>query len=317
MSPNHSMVQASFLLVVHIGFIPVRVLCQSGNQADGAVRFETSARPSRNCPSRSGLLPSLSLDSGLVKSFSGRSPVPDNDPFRGPGRFTTSRWSLILTAGDVDSDASRAALEQLVTQYWYPLYSFARRKGHAHQSAQDLTQGFFLHLLEKGCLKAADPSRGRFRTFLLTAFKNFLANEWNHSRAQKRGGDQPTLSLDGAQERFHAEPSDYVTPETSFDREWAESLVRKALQDLREEMSRTGSRNRYRLLKVYLLGETPSRTYREVGRELGLTEAAVKVAVHRMRRRLGALLRNEIAQTVQDSRMVDDELRYLMQALSR
>jgi RNA polymerase sigma factor (sigma-70 family) len=243
--------------------------------------------------------------------------VPDKDPSCRPHWFTTSHWSLILTAGDVNSDASRAALEQLFTQYWYPLYAFARRRGYLDPAAQDLTQGFFLHLLEKGCLRAADPSRGRFRTFLLTAFKNFLANEWDHSRAQKRGGGQPTLSLDGAQERFHADAHDPVTPETSFDREWAESLVTKALHDLRDEMSQAGNQNRFSLLKVYLLGETPSRTYQDVGRELGLTENAVKVAVHRMRRRLGELLRNEIAQTVQDARIVDDELRYLMQALSR
>jgi len=243
--------------------------------------------------------------------------VPDSNPSRdGPRWFTTSHWSLILRAGEEPDSASRHAREQLFTKYWYPLYAFARRRGHPHESAQDLTQGFFLHLLEKDCLKAADPNRGRFRSFLLSAFKNFLANEWNRSTALKRGGGIPALPLDGARERYEIGPNGPASPESDFDREWAVSLVSKALHDLEEEMREAGSEGRFAMLKDYLTGDSPARPYRDVGAELGLSESAVKVAVHRMRRRLGTLLRNEIAQTVSDVAMVEDELRHLMQALA-
>lgn len=242
--------------------------------------------------------------------------MSNRDPFRGgPRSFTTSHWSLILTAGTEDAGAARSAFEKLFRQYSYPLYAYARRRGYDHDSGQDLTQSFFVYLLEKGCLKAADPRRGRFRTFILSSFRNFLSNEWDRSTAMKRGGGKPILPLDGASERFRVDPHDLAAPEQAFDREWALSLIRKALDNLQREMAATGGADRFAVLKVFLLGETPLKSYREVGEDLGLTEGAVKVAVHRMRRRLGASLRDEIAQTVQDASMIDDELRYLMEAL--
>ena len=241
----------------------------------------------------------------------------DSDgPDRGPRRFTTTQWSVILAAGEADSRAAQQALSELFEKYWYPLYAYARRRGHLHENAQDLTQSFFLRLLEKGCLKAADPERGKFRSFLLSSFKNFLVNQWELSTAQKRGGGSLTFSLEGAEDRFGTDPREVTEPERSFDREWALALVRQALDDLQREMISTGAEARFSVLSTYLTGEVPCKSYREAGEELGLSEAAVKVAVHRMRRRLGILLRNEIAQTVRDPALIEGEIRYLMEALS-
>lgn len=241
----------------------------------------------------------------------------DSDgPDRGPRRFTTTQWSVILAAGETDSRAAQQALSQLFEKYWYPLYAYARRRGYLHENAQDLTQSFFLRLLEKKALKAADPERGKFRSFLLSSFKNFLVNQWELSAAQKRGGGSPVLTLDGAADRFGADLREGTDPERSFDREWALALVRKALDDLRQEMISAGAEARFSVLNVYLMGDVPAQSYREAGEELGISETSVKVSVHRMRRRLGMLLRNEIAQTVRDPTLIEGEIRYLMEALS-
>ncbi len=205
----------------------------------------------------------------------------------------------------------------LFQQYWYPLYAFARRRGNDHEKAQDLTQAFFVYLLEKGCLRAVDPRRGKFRSFLLTSFKNFLANEWDRRRALKRGGGAPTISMDDAQTRFQPDPNDSTTPETLFDREWALSLIQSALDRLENEMAQSGGQTRFKLLRGYLTDERPTKSYRDAARELELSESAVKVAVHRMRRRLGILLRYEVTQTVHDPALADEEIRYLLETLSR
>ena len=236
---------------------------------------------------------------------------------RQPASFLTTHWSLVLAAGQRALPESEKALASLCESYWYPLYAFVRRLGRQPDDARDLTQGFFARLLEKDYLRAADPGRGRFRTFLLAAFKHFLANEHERAAAQKRGGGRVIVSLDFAagEGRYSLEPAHGLTPERVYERRWALTLLDVVLQALQDEFARPNKVKHFERLKGFLTGEGSSDPYRQVAEELDMTEAAVKVAVHRLRRRFRELLLAEIAQTLDDPTEADDELRHLFEAL--
>jgi RNA polymerase sigma factor (sigma-70 family) len=245
-----------------------------------------------------------------------------SDAFDKPGpavarHFATTRWSVVAAAGQGHSPQSQEALATLCQVYWHPLYAYARRHLHSAHDAQDQTQAFFAELLEKDYLQAADPRRGKFRSFLLTAFKHFLSRERERACAQKRGGGRPALSLDfqGEERRYHLEPADPSTPETVYERRWALALLEQALVRLRQEMANTGKEKLFECLKGALEGEGPQESYARIAGELGLSEQAVKVTAYRLRRRYQELLRAEIAQTVASPEEVEDELRDLFAAV--
>ena len=237
-------------------------------------------------------------------------------PF-GSRHFATTRWSLVLAAGQRSSPQSSAALATLCENYWYPLYAYVRRRGHDADEAQDFTQAFFARLLEKNDLAAADPERGRFRSFLLASLKHFLANEWDRNRAQKRGGCRSVLSIDfgTAEERYRAEPAHDLTPEKIFERRWALVLLENVLARLHDESAQAGKADSFDRLKGFLTGEQPAVTYGQLAAELNTSEGALKVAVHRLRRRYRELLRAEIEETVADPQEIDQEIRDLFSAL--
>ncbi|HUE13004.1 MAG TPA: sigma factor [Planctomycetaceae bacterium] len=220
----------------------------------------------------------------------------------GPGQLATTRWSLVLAAGQRSSPQSAAALRALCETYWYPLYAYVRRRGNDPHDALDLTQAFFARLLEKDDLAAARPERGRFRSFLLASLKHFLANEWDRDRAQKRGGGRSALSIDFgiAEDRYGREPCHEETPEKIFERRWALLLLENVLARLHEESVHAGKSWIFDRLKVFLTGEQPAVSSGQLAAELQMTAGALKVAVHRLRRRYRELLRAEIGQTVAD-----------------
>ena len=227
--------------------------------------------------------------------------------------FETTQWTLVVAAGDSRHPGSRDALEDLCRSYWYPLYAYLRRRGYPQEEAEDLVQGFFAQLLAKNYIKAADPERGRFRSFLLTSLKNYAANEWDRKKAKKRGGATTTLSLDfeTAEGRYHVEPVDEETPEQLFDRGWAVAQLEQVLERMRAEGD---GGERFEILRGFLTGEGEDIRYKDVAEQLGMTEGAVKVAVHRLRQRFGKMLRDEVARTLNDPADVDDEIRHLFAA---
>jgi RNA polymerase sigma-70 factor (ECF subfamily) len=235
------------------------------------------------------------------------------------GQFVTTRWTQVVSAGRAsDSTHARAALEQLCQTYWYPIYAFVRRQGHAPHDAQDLTQEFFARLLERNALGAADRERGRFRSFLLATLKNFLRDEWDKLRAQKRGGGQAVISLEGgdAESRYALEPADTLTADRIFERRWAMLLLDGAVERLRAEHESAGKLAQFEALKASLAGSRESQPYSELASQLGLSEGAVKVAVHRLRQRYREVIRAEIAETVAGEAEVEAELKHLMAALA-
>jgi RNA polymerase sigma-70 factor (ECF subfamily) len=233
--------------------------------------------------------------------------------------FAATHWSIVLSAGQSDSTRARDALSKLCQTYWYPLYAYVRRRGYSREDAQDLTQEFFSRLLERNWLGRADREKGRFRSFLLTAMKRFLADEWDKAHAQKRGGGVPLLALafDTAETRFAREPADEATPEHSFEKRWILALLEEVLQRLRTEYEREGNAKLFAALNPCLVGDRDALPYAELARALAVSESAVKSAAHRLRRRYRELLRGEIAQTVADPAEVDDELRHLFAVLAR
>lgn len=233
-------------------------------------------------------------------------------------RFETTHWSTVLQAGRGSDPASREALARLLEVYWYPLYAFVRRSGFSAEDAQDLTQEFFTRLIEKDYLRSVAPSRGRFRSFLLAALTHFLANERDRMRAKKRGGGQVVLPLEfeTAEGRYSREPADETTPLVVFERRWAAAVLETTLARLEEEQARGGRKETFARLKGALTGEG-TVPYAEIAKETGTTEGALKVAVHRLRRRFGDLLREEIGHTVETPGEVEDEIRYLFAALGR
>ena len=225
---------------------------------------------------------------------------------------------MVLLAGEAQAPRADAALESLCRTYWNPLYAYVRRRGHSSHDAQDLTQEFFARLLEKKYLQLADRERGRFRSFLLKSLQHFLVNEWVRGQAQKRGGGQYVFSLDeeAAERTYQQEPADEMVPESLYDKRWAMTLLERAMDRLGADYAATGKRELYDQLKPLLLTEGSGESYRQLAAPLGLSEGAVKVAVHRLRQRFRDAVRAEISQTVATPEEVDEELRCLMTAMS-
>lgn len=223
----------------------------------------------------------------------------------------------MLAAGGSGTDASRQALESLCQGYWYPLYAYARRKGNSVHDAEDLTQGFFARLLAKGFLQSVDRDKGRFRTFLLVAFKRHLANEWHRARAAKRGGEQVMLPLDTqvAEQRYAIEAGSELSPEAMYDRRWALTLIEHAMSRLRESYVAAGKLAEFESLKGYLTAERGGIPYVELAESLGCSEGAARMAIHRLRKKYRELFREEIAQTMGQSDDYEDEIRLMLAAL--
>ena len=236
----------------------------------------------------------------------------------GRRRFATTRWSLVLTAGGPKTRESHDALGTLCQTYLYPLYAYVRRFGHPVEEAEDLVQSFFLQVLEKRSLQHANPERGRFRSFLLVSLKHFMVNEYNRARAAKRGGGRINESIDvsAAEGRYGLEPRDELTPEALFERQWALTVLDRVQAQMRSVSMRSGKSQLFEQLKDFVTGEAHDIRYDEAARSLGMSEGAVRVAVHRLRRRFRDLLRQEIEDTVADPADVDDEIRFLITTLA-
>lgn len=235
------------------------------------------------------------------------------------GSFATTHWSMVVAAARIDTTSASDALARLCRLYWYPLYAYVRRRGYPAEDAQDLTQEFFARLVEKNWVADADKAKGRFRTFLLTAMNHFLADEWDKARAQKRGGGVAFVALDGetAERRYVQEPIDDNTPERSYEKRWALTVLDEVLNQLRAEYEHDGKQEWFAALHPCLVGERTAHPYAELARALGVSEGTVKSAAHRMRRRYRQLLRHEIGNTLESADAIDDELRYLFGVLSR
>ena len=224
---------------------------------------------------------------------------------------------MVLAAGNWRAgSAARRAMGELARMYWFPLYAYLRRKGSTPVQAEDLVQGFFVRLLEKDALASVDRAKGKFRSFLLACLQNFLANEWDKRQAQKRGGGKELLALDAleAEARYASEPVDQMTPERVFERRWALAVLEHVLNRLREEYADRGQSAIFAALEQVLVGGQAER-YARIAERLGMTEGAVKVAGHRLRRRYRQILREEIAQTVSEPAQVDEEIRQLLGSL--
>ncbi len=233
-------------------------------------------------------------------------------------RFATTRWSLILTAGSENEDEAYDALNTLCQNYWYPLYAFVRRRGMAPEKAEDTIQGFFAGFLEKKLVKKFEPEAGRFRTFLLATLKYYLAHEYEKSQALKRGGHMRAVSLDAeqAENRYRHEPTSDRSPEKEYERRWALLVLDRALDRLRLEAKKSGRSQLFEQLGPYLVSGGDAVPYAELALTTGQTEGALRVAVHRLRKRFGKELRAEVAETVADDGDVDGELKHLIGILS-
>jgi RNA polymerase sigma factor (sigma-70 family) len=237
----------------------------------------------------------------------------------GATQFRTTHWSVVLAAaGKRNQTQAKKSLETLCQIYWQPLYCYVRRQGESPHDAQDLTQEFFALLLAKNFLVSVDQSRGRFRSFLLAALKHFLSNQRDRANAQKRGGGQTLLSLDysNAETSISLQLADEQTPEKAFEKRWALTLLEQTLARLRKEYSASGKQEIFEQLKTTLTEGRDGVAYNELASRLGVSEASVKMAVHRLRRRYREVLRAEIAETVAQESEVDDELREVFRALS-
>jgi RNA polymerase sigma-70 factor (ECF subfamily) len=246
---------------------------------------------------------------------------PASDPTSTPNPrdvFVTTRWTMVLSAGRKSSPHSERALAELCQTYWYPLYAFVRRQGKTKEDAEDLVQTFFARFLEKNYLEGLAAERGKFRAFLLAALKHFLANEWDRAQAQKRGGGAEHLSLNwqDADERFHLDPPDPTNPERLFDREWALAMLDRVITRLADECARDGKAELFTQAKGFLTVGSAAIPYGEAAQQLGVDEGALRVTVHRLRKRYRELLRDEIAQTLAEPGQVDEELRSLLAALA-
>ena len=232
----------------------------------------------------------------------------------GAATFKTTHWSVVLAAARQSSPGAEEALARLCQTYYYPLYAFVRRRGHSHHDAEDFTQEFFYRLLEKNYLKNVTVDGGKFRSYLLTLLKHFLANEWNRERAQKRGGGKTHLSIDykDAETRYACEPVDHVTPELLFDRRWAMTLLDNVMDRLQAKYTALGKRELFAALRGHLSGAERLIPYANLGASLGMTEGAVKKAVYDFRERYGKLLKAEIAATVSSPEEAEEEIRNLI-----
>jgi RNA polymerase sigma-70 factor (ECF subfamily) len=232
--------------------------------------------------------------------------------------FATTHWTVVLTAGRQRSPQADHALEELCQTYWFPLYAYVRRHGSSKEDAEDLTQSFFARLLEKNSFASLDSEKGKFRAFLLASLKNFLANERDKAQTQKRGGGVSNLSLDWqtADTQFQVAATQEPSPDRAFDREWALALLAKVIERLQNECAAEGKSKLFEQLKVFLTAGRAESAQRELAGTLGMEEGAVRVAVHRLRKRYRQLLRDEIANTLANAAMVDEEMRALFGAFS-
>jgi RNA polymerase sigma-70 factor (ECF subfamily) len=235
------------------------------------------------------------------------------------GGFATTRWNVVAAAGRADDTASREALDQLCRIYWRPTYAYVRCKGYSPHDAQDLTQGFFEQLLQNRFLAAAHPTKGRFRSYLLTAVQHHLANCWRYARAQKRGGDCLFVPLDAVTDegRYGLELADTSNPERAFDCHWALTVLQRVLDRLGAEYQKAGKSAAFEELRDRLMGDTNATPYAQVAAKLGMTESAARMAVNRLRSRFRTLVREEVSHTVADPAGVDEEIGELFAALGR
>lgn len=227
--------------------------------------------------------------------------------------FRTTHWSVVLTARDAKGPQAQAALEDLCRGYWRPIYTYLRRVGYSPHDAQDLTQGFFAHFLEHGFLQRLQHREAKFRSFLLTFLKRFLSDERDKAKAVKRGGGRQIISWDEcSREEQHQASYERLDAGDAFDRRWAMTLLSRAKDRLRTEYDSAGKRRAYDALQSFLSGEEATQSYAAVAAELDMPENSVKSAIHRLRRRYGELIREEVAQTVEAPPLVDEEIRHLL-----
>jgi RNA polymerase sigma-70 factor (ECF subfamily) len=233
--------------------------------------------------------------------------------------FATTDWSAVVAASEESSDRARGALQTLCQTYWYPLYACLRRQGRTSEDAQDLVQGFLAHLIEQAPWATLSSDRGRFRSFLRTALHHYVADQQDRARAKKRGGGQPSVSLDAAaaaaEVRYRLEAADHLTPDRLFDRRWAYTLLETVLHNLHQEFATKGKGDLFDALRPFLLGDAAGLRYVDVAARLQLSEAAAKMTVTRMRQRYRELLRTEVACTLADPDAIEDELQQLIEAL--
>lgn len=232
--------------------------------------------------------------------------------------FLTTQWSMIRMAGGDDSPDSQKALERLCRRYWYPVYAFVRKFGLSAPEAEDLTQDFFYHVLRTNMFATADASKGRFRTFVIQATKNFLSNDWKRRQTKKRGGGEALISLDTeeTERRYQLEMTDQQTPEKLFEQKWAREVITVGFEKLEKEYSKSGQSKRFKILRKMLWGRLSETHYESVSNELGLTVNATRVATSRLRNRFRELVREELATQVNDTDEIDDEYQFLIQTLS-
>jgi len=240
-------------------------------------------------------------------------------PAEGEASFHTTRWTIVMRAAQSQAQGGQSALAELCRLYWYPLYIFARRRGHSPDDAKDLTQGFFLHVVERRALTGVDRLKGRFRSFLLASFQNHLSDAGDHARRLKRGGDKEFVQLDAedAEERYRLEPVEFLTPEKIFDARWAMTVLGEALKQLRQEYANAGKASTFEALKVFLdpNNSIAPPSYDEVANRLHVTTGGLKTLIHRFRKWYTALLREEVGRTVSDSAEIDEEIHALCDAL--
>jgi len=234
----------------------------------------------------------------------------------GGSSFATTRWTMVVAAGQEDSPEARQALEFLCRKYWSPLYCYLRRQGHDRSRAEDFVQGFFTHLLEKRGLQSVRPQKAKFRSFLLASLKNFVADECRRAQSERRGGGKCLLPLEFEQAEtwYSLEPSDRLSADKLFDRSWVMTVIARAMEMLKHEYAQGGKGELFEQLKDHVATEPKEGFYRQCADRLGMSEGAVRVAAHRLRRRLRELIRGEIAETVTTPEQLEEEIRDLFTA---